>query len=134
MTRLVPGARAAGRAPAPALAGALALALALLGVLAVGCAKKAAVVRPTREACQEAFIHVGVSQARAAGMPEETAQAVEVAARQVIAGDVAGVDAALVAQFERYVKKCQAEYTAAQVDCLRAARNDHELRACAQPR
>ena len=89
MTRRVPGARAAGRAPAPAPALAGALALALLGVLAVGCAKKAAVVRPTREACQEAFIHVGVSQARAAGMPEETAQAVEVAARQVIAGDVA---------------------------------------------
>ena len=113
---------------------ALAGALALVGALAGGCAKKTQVVRPTREACQEAFIHVGVSQARAAGMPEETAQAVEAAARQVIAGDSAGVDAALVAQFERYVKKCQAEYSAAQVDCLRGARNEPELRACSQQR
>ncbi|MCC6996955.1 MAG: hypothetical protein IT370_20245 [Deltaproteobacteria bacterium] len=116
------------------LAGALALVLGLSGALVAGCAKKAGVVRPTREACQEAFIHVGVSQARAAGMPEETARAVAVAARQVIAGDRAGVSAALVAQFERYVGKCQAEYTAAQVLCLRAARDDQELRACAQQR
>lgn len=108
--------------------------LALVGALVAGCAKKAGVVRPTREACQEAFIHVGVSQARAAGMPEETAQAVEAAARQVIAGDSAGVDPALVAQFERYVKKCQAEYSATQVDCLRSAKNDQELRACSQQR
>jgi hypothetical protein len=32
------------------------------------------------------------------------------------------------------VKKCQAEYTAAQVDCLRGARNEPELRACSQQR
>ena len=117
-------------------AGALVLALVLVpvGGVVIGCGKKAAVVRPSREACQEAFIHVGVSQARAAGMPEETAQAVEAAARQVMAGDSAGVDPALVAQFERYVTRCQADYTAAQVECLRGARDEQALRACAARR